>query len=71
MIIEDLFEYILDLTALDDMRIPDQYISGFAHLIEQFNSLNFIIPVDTAFSCILFILSFALACGLIKVVIHK
>ena len=71
MILEDLLEFILDSTSLDDMCIPYQYISGFDHFLDQFCSLNFIIPVDTTFSCILFILSFALACGLIKVVIHK
>ena len=71
MIFEDFFEMILGFMELDQLRIPDNYLSGLSHLLDQLGSLEFILPVSTAFSCIVFILIFSLSCGLVKVVINK
>ena len=69
MILEDILEFILTSLNLDSVTIPDQYMNALSQLLDILGSLECIIPVTTTLSCIAFIFTFSLVCGLIKVVI--
>lgn len=71
MILEDILEQILTALHLTSLTIPEQYMSALSQVLDILGSLEFIIPVNTALSCIAFIFTFSLACGLIKVVVNK
>lgn len=71
MILEDILQTILSAFDMASLTIPQQYMNALSQLLDIFGSLNFIIPVNIALSCIAFILTFSIVCGLIKVVIHK
>ena len=71
MILEDVLEQILTALDLSSLTIPEQYMSALSQVLDILGSLEFILPVNTALSCIAFILTFSLACGLIKVVVNK
>ena len=71
MILEDILEDILTFFNFADVTIPDQYIDALSDMLDMFGSLEFILPVNTALSCIAFIFSFSIVCGFIKVVINK
>lgn len=71
MILEDLLQTILEAFNMSSLTIPEQYINALSQLLDIFGSLSFIIPVNTALSCIAFILTFSIVCGLLKVVIHR
>ena len=71
MILEDILEQILTALDLTSLTIPEQYMSALSQVLDILGSLEFIIPVNTALSCIAFIFTFSLACGLIKVVVNK
>ena len=71
MILEDILEQILTALDLTSLTIPEQYMSALSQVLDILGSLEFIIPVNTALSCIAFIFAFSLACGLIKVVVNK
>jgi len=70
MLFEDALEYLLD-NFVSDLTIPTAYMDGFNDLLDMLCNLNFIIPVSNLFGCILFTMSFALACGLIRVVVVR
>ena len=71
MILEDVLEQILTALDLSSLTIPEQYMSALSQVLDILGSLEFILPVNTALSCIAFIFTFSLACGLIKVVVYK
>lgn len=71
MILEDVLEQILTALDLSSLTIPEQYMSALSQVLDILGSLEFILPVNTALSCIAFIFTFSLACGLIKVVVNK
>ena len=71
MILEDILDSVLTALHLDSLRIPDLYINALGQLLDIFGSLEYILPVNTALSCIAFIFTFSLACGILKVVIHR
>lgn len=71
MILENALQDILTFCQLDSLRIPDNYITALSSLLDLVSSLEFFLPINLAIRCILFLFGFALACGLIKVVINK
>lgn len=70
MLIEEALEYLLD-NFVSDLTIPTTYMDGFNDFLDMLCSLNFVIPVDTFFGCVLFTMAFALACGLIRIVVVR
>ena len=71
MILEDILETVLTAFNFSSLTIPEQYMSGLSQLLDIFGSLDAIIPVGTTLSCISFILTFSIVCGILKVVINK
>ena len=69
MILEDILEFILSSLNLSSVTIPDEYMNSLSRLLDILGSLESIIPVNTTLSCLAFIFTFSLVCGLIKVVI--
>ena len=70
MLIEEALEYLLD-NYVSDLTIPATYMDGFNDFLDTLCSLNFVIPVDTFFGCVLFTMGFALACGLVKITVVR
>ena len=71
VILEDILETVLTALDLSSLTIPQSYMDALSQLLDIFGSLEFILPVNTALSCIAFIFTFSLACGILKVVINK
>lgn len=71
MILEDILQTILESFNMQSLTIPQNYLDSLSQLLDIFGSLNYLIPVNTVLSCIGFSLTFAIVCGIIKVVIHK
>ena len=71
MILEDILQTILEAFNMQSLTIPQNYLDSLSQLLDIFGSLNYLIPVNTVFSCIAFSLTFAVVCGIIKVVINK
>lgn len=71
MILEDILQTVLSSLHLSSLTIPEQYMNALSQVIDIFGSLEYILPVNTALSCIAFIFTFSLACGIIKVVLFR
>lgn len=69
MLIEEALEFLLDYVP--DLTIPQRYMEPFSDFLDILGNLNFVLPVSTFFGCVLFTMSFALACGLVRVVIVR
>ena len=71
MLIEEALEWLVDNGFIANLTIPSDYMNTFKDFLNTLGSLNFILPVDTLFECVLFTMSFALVCGLIKITIMR
>jgi hypothetical protein len=71
MILEDILQTVLSSLHLSSLTIPEQYMNALSQVIDIFGSLEYILPVNTALSCIAFIFTFSLVCGIIKVVLFR
>lgn len=71
MLIEQVLEWIVEHILPLGLVIPDSYLSTFRSFLIRLSEYNYILPVDTLFSCSVFTMGFALCCGIVKVVIHK
>ena len=69
MIIEEALEYLLDY--IPTLTIPQSFMNLFSAFLDFLGNLNFILPVSTLIECILFTMSFALACGLVRTIIVR
>jgi hypothetical protein len=53
--------FIIDMVAkfAPTWRLwPDAVITGITYMAQTLASLNFLLPIDTVFSCVIFIMSF-------------
>ena len=71
MILEKLLDTILSSFGLASFTIPQLYVDSLSQLLDFLGSLEFFLPINETFSCVSFVITFAIVCGFIKIVIHK
>lgn len=71
MLVEEAITYLVEHNFIDTFTIPSSYLDALSGFIDMCARLNFILPVDTFLSCTLFTMSFALACGLVKLLVTR
>ncbi len=71
MLVEQALQDFLVALDLNEIVIDDRYITALSDVMSYLDYYDTFLPVYSALKCTCFIFSFALACGIIKVVLNK